>query len=167
MPRNGMSVSPIDGLTERQRLAAQLLARGDTIRAVSRQLNVSEKTIYLYRQKPEVQKAIYEFQTTSLDQSGGASIESIPAAMIVLNQIIQDPNSRDADRIAAARTLMNSAAGFSERKMLERQIRDLEKALVSFASDVKDRSMPSADPSPEGEELDPLLPSAAVDDEDQ
>lgn len=161
--RRQHAVSPIDGLTERQRLAARLLAQGKTIRAVARDLNVSEKTIWLYRQKPTVQRAIYDYQHTMLDQGGGQSIDAVPKAMETLQSIVNNSQARDSDRIAAARTIMNSAAGFAERKMLERQIRDLEKAIGAYAME-QEASMPSAADTPEGgEPLDPLLPSAAVD----
>jgi len=39
---------------------------------------------------------------------------------------MNDPNARASDRIAASRALLNGAAAYQERKMLERTVSDLE-----------------------------------------
>lgn len=153
------TVSPIDGLTDRQRLAVRLLAQGRTIREVSRALNVSEKTIWNYRQQPAVQKAIVQQQTQLIEEGGGQSVTSIPQAMTCLQEIINDPNARDSDRIAASRAVLSAANSFGERQLLERKLRDLEEALRTFSTE-------EATVSAVVEPLDPLLPSAAPEDGD-
>lgn len=154
------TVSSIDGLTERQRIAVRLLAQGKTIREVSRNLNVSEKTIWNYRRKPVVQQAIYQLQSQMLAEGGGQSVVSIPTAMQCLQKIVNDTNARDSDRIAASKAILSSATSFGERQILERKLRDLEEALRNF-SHVETAA--SADPEP----LDPLLPSADPEDYDE
>lgn len=146
--------SPIDGLTERQRIAVHLLAQGKTIRETARSLGVSEKTIWCYRQKPVVQNAIYFLQTEMLNEGGGRSITSIPEAMTCLKTIVASPDARDADKIAASKALINSANTFAERRMLERQIADLEATLRNLIKGSADS------PTPADEPLDPLLASA-------
>lgn len=150
-------VAPIDGLTERQRLAVFLLAQGKTIRETARQLGVSEKTIWVYRQKTAVQNAIYFLQTEMMNESGGRSITSIPEAMTCLKAIVVDPEARDADKIAASKALISSANSFAERRILERQIADLEATLRNLMSG-RDADATIEEP------LDPLLPSANPED---
>lgn len=157
------AASPIDGLNERQRLAVHLLAQGKTIRDVARSLNVSEKTIYNYRQKPEIQTAIFFVQTEMINEGGGRSITSIPEAMSCLKTIVTDPEARDADKIAASKALISSANTFAERRMLERQIADLEATLRSLLKG--EAATPTSAP-PEPEILDPLLASASPEDYD-
>jgi transposase-like protein len=123
-----------DGLTERQRIAANYLARGTTIRETARKIGVSEKSIYTWRQRAAVQQAISRIQQEMLSETGGMNISTIPDAINVLDNIINDDNARAADRIAAARTLMSGAQAYQERRILERQIQDLERQLLRLTS---------------------------------
>lgn len=154
------AVSPVDGLTDRQRLAVRLLAQGRTIREVARSLNVSEKTIWNYRQQPAVQKAIVQQQTQLIEEGGGQSVTSIPQAMTCLQQILNDPEARDSDRIAASKAILGAANSFGERQLLERKLRDLEEALRSYGTE-------DATVITTVEALDPLLPSANPEDGDE
>lgn len=135
-------------------MAVQLLAQGHTIREVARTLGVSEKTIYNYRQNPIVQRHIYIAQQDMVAQSGGRNLSTVPDAVRTLTEIANDPQARHADRIAASRALISSANAFSERRILERQLADLEAALRRFTSP---ETVTSAEP------LDLLMPSAALD----
>ena len=123
-----------DGLNERQRIAANYLARGTTIRETARKIGVSEKSIYTWRQRAPVQQAISRIQQEMLSETGGMNISTIPDAISVLDAIINDENARAADRIAAARTLMSGAQAYQERRILERQIQDLERQLLRLTS---------------------------------
>ena len=107
-----------DGLNERQRIAANYLARGTTIRETARKIGVSEKSVYLWRQRPAVQQAIARIQQELLSETGGMNISTIPDAIKLLDSIINDPEARNTDRIAAARTLMSGAQAYQERKIL-------------------------------------------------
>lgn len=154
----GLKRSQIDGLRERERLAVDLLARGKTIREVSRALQLSERTIWNYRRKPQVQRAIFNLQQELMQQSGGQSLSAVPQAIDVLTEIMNNPEARDADRIAASRSIINGAQGFSERKILERQLADLERQLLTTIA-----AESAKDSTPEDELLE-LLPSASPED---
>ena len=123
-----------DGLNERQRIAANYLARGTTIRETARKIGVSEKSVYSWRQRPAVQQAIARIQQELLSETGGINISTIPDAIKLLDSIINDTEARNTDRIAAARTLMSGAQAYQERKILERQINDLERQLLRFTA---------------------------------
>lgn len=155
-----------DGLNERQRIAANYLARGTTIRETARKIGVSEKSVYSWRQRPAVQQAIARIQQELLSETGGMNISTIPDAIKLLDSIINDPEARNTDRIAAARTLMSGAQAYQERKILERQINDLERQLLRFtATQNAATNATPIDPidPPEDDEL--LLDAAAEDDD--
>jgi hypothetical protein len=153
-------VDPRDGLTPRQRLAVDLLARGHTCRHVARELGVTERTIHTYRKKPAVMTAVLRAQEDYMSEGGGQGVSSVPEAVQTLTKIMNDPQARDSDRIAASRALMNGAVAYQERKMLERKIRDLEALLIQLTGSPPEYE---EDTTPiDFEALDPLLPSAAV-----
>lgn len=146
-----------DGLNERQRIAATFLAQGKTIRETARQLGVSEKSVYTWRQRPAVQQAIARIQQELLSETGGMNISTIPDAIRVLDEIINNDDARAADRIAAARTLMSGAQAYQERRILERQIADLERQLLRLTA-ANDAVADAPSAAPEDDDL--LLPSA-------
>jgi transposase-like protein len=154
-----------DGLNERQRIAANYLARGTTIRETARKIGVSEKSVYLWRQRPAVQQAIARIQQELLSETGGMNISTIPDAIKLLDSIINDPEARNTDRIAAARTLMSGAQAYQERKILERQINDLERQLLRFtATQNAATNATPIDPIDPTEDDELLLDAAADDD---
>lgn len=154
-------VDPRDGLTPRQRLAVDLIARGLTVRQVARELNVTERTIHAYRKKPTVMRAVLRAQDDMMATAGSRGISTVPEAVETLTAIMNDETARDADRIAASKALMSGANAYAERKILERQLRDLENLLreVTHTDDTTfatDYDLGEDDYS----DLDPLLPSA-------
>jgi transposase-like protein len=154
-----------DGLNERQRIAANYLARGTTIRETARKIGVSEKSVYLWRQRTAVQQAIARIQQELLSETGGMNISTIPDAIKLLDTIINDPEARNTDRIAAARTLMSGAQAYQERKILERQINDLERQLLRFtATQNAATNATPIDPIDPTEDDELLLDAAADDD---
>lgn len=116
----------VDGLRERERLAADLLARGKTCREVARALGIAEKTLYNWRKRPAVQRAIYNMQQELIDSNESRHVALMPEAIKTLTEIMNDPNARASDRIAASRALLSGAAAYQERKLLERTVSDLE-----------------------------------------
>ena len=79
-------------------------------------------------------------------------------AVATLTEIMNNPEARASDRIAASRALISGAQAFQERKMLERTIADLEQQLFGLTEDAQ-----GAEPIPGTDLLDPelsLLPSA-------
>ncbi len=124
--------SLVDGLRENERMAAELLARGKTCREVSRALGISERALYNWRKKPVVQRAIYALQQELIDVSESKGLALMPDAIATLTEIMHDESARASDRIAASRALLNGAAAYQERKMLERTVSDLESQIYGL-----------------------------------
>ena len=127
---------------------------------MARELGVTERTIHTYRKKPAVMKAILRAQEDYMSEGDGRGVSSVPEAVETLTKIMSDPNARDSDRIAASRALMNGANAYAERKILERQLRDMEhllRELTGAAPEYVEDTTPVT-----YDDLDPLLPSAAV-----
>lgn len=122
-------------MAERHRLAAMLLAQGKTNRSVAQKMGVTEKTIWNWRQLPTVRRMVREIQNEMADLGGSIALTVIPDALTTLQEILNDPDARASDRIQAARTLMSGSAAYQERKLLERQIGDLERQLVATVND--------------------------------
>jgi transposase-like protein len=154
MPRTNPSL--IDGLRENERMAAELLARGKTCREVSRALGISERALFNWRKRPAVQRAVYALQQELIDVSESKGLALMPDAIATLTQIMNDQEARAADRIAASRALLNGAAAYQERKLLERTVSDLESQIYGL---LQIPSETVADDPAEGDDLD-LLKSA-------
>lgn len=149
----------VDGLRENERLAADLLARGKTCREVARALGIAEKTLYNWRKRPAVQRAIYNMQQELIDSSQSRNVALMPEAIATLTSIMNDENARASDRIAASRALLNGAAAYQERKLLERTVSDLEHQIYGLLQIPAEHV-----PETEGDDLD-LLKSADPEDE--
>lgn len=145
----------IDGLRETERMAAELLARGKTCREIARALGISERALYNWRKRPAVQRAVYALQQELIDTSESRGLALMPDAIATLTAIMNDENARASDRIAASRALLNGAAAYQERKMLERTISDLESQLYGVLQ------VPGTTVTPEDDEAaSELMPSA-------
>jgi transposase-like protein len=138
-------------------MAAELLARGKTCREVSRALGIAEKTLYNWRKRPAVQRAIYALQQELIDISESKGLALMPDAIATLTAIMHDENARASDRIAASRALLNGAAAYQERKLLERTVSDLESQIYGLMQLPEDVT-PLEDDGPT------LLPPAAPED---
>jgi transposase-like protein len=136
-------------------MAAELLARGKTCREVARALGVSERALYNWRKRPAVQRAVYALQQELIDVSESKGLALMPDAIATLTEIMSDQNARASDRIAASRALLNGAAAYQERKLLERTVSDLESQIYGLMQ------IPDATPEDDGPEL---LPSADPED---
>ena len=141
-------------------MAADLLARGKTCREVARALGIAEKTLYNWRKRPAVQRAIYNLQQELIDSSESKGLALMPEAIATLTSIMNDENARASDRIAASRALLNGAAAYQERKLLERTISDLESQIYGLLQVPAETVAPSEPIS----DMD-LLKSANLEDE--
>jgi len=155
------NASFIDGLRENERMAAELLARGKTCREVARALGISERALYNWRKRPAVQRAVYALQQELIDTSESKGLALMPEAITTLTEIMNDPQARAADRIAASRALLNGAAAYQERKMLERTVSDLEAQIYGLLQ-VPGVEVPEGEDDP-ADDLD-LLKSADPED---
>lgn len=134
-----------ENLTTRERIIVECLAKGLTVRKTAIEVGLSEKTIWLARQRQHVIDAIFRRQTELFETSGGHGLNLMPNAIKVLDRIVNDPEARDSDKIAAAKTLMHSSSAYSERLSVERQLRDLEERLYStIREEVADEPAPIA-----------------------
>lgn len=114
-------------------------------------------------------KAILRAQEDLMSQGGSKGVSTVPQAVETLTAIMNDQDARDADRIAASKALMNGAEAYSQRKVLERQLRDMEALLRELTGGpvpVDTDTLNEYEDSPIiYDDLDPLLPSAAVPEE--
>jgi transposase-like protein len=125
----GLPIDPETGLDERQTIAAYCLAQGKSCREAAKQAGVSERWLYAWRKRPEMQREITSRQWEMLDDAGGLNTSYVQKAVYTLNEIVTDPEARASDRIQAARALMSGSSAFAERKLLERKLGDLERQL--------------------------------------
>ena len=108
---------------------------------------MSERTLYAWRKRPQMQKEIIRLQAEMMDETGAQNLSMQQMALSTLNQILCDPDSRDSDKIAAARTLMTGSQAFTERKILERKLSDLEYKLGVAVRDEDIEPMPEIEES--------------------
>lgn len=157
-------VDPRDGLTTRQRLAVDLLARGHTVRHVARELNVTERTIHSYRRRPAVMKAVLRAQEDLMTEGGSRGVSTVPEAVETLTAIMNNPAARDADRIAASKALMSGADAYAQRKIMERKLRDLEALLRELTGNEPSDYIENfdADEPVDYIDLEPLLPNTTT-----
>ena len=73
-----------------------------------------------------------------------------------IDNIINDEDARAADRIAAARTLMSGAQAYQERRILERQIQDLERQLLRFTATPEIETTAVSEPDDDDDDSDSL-----------
>lgn len=142
MGRRSDRVLGPDGLHEIERIVVEMLAAGNTVRATAIKAGVSEKTVWVYRQKKHIQEAIYARQTEMFDGTGGQGLSLLPEVVTTLRDIVNDPETRASDKIQASRVLISSANEYQQRRVLERQIRDLETRL--FGNPVTPEHSPMA-----------------------
>lgn len=158
------NASFIDGLRENERMAAELLARGKTCREVARALGISERALYNWRKRPAVQRAVYALQQELIDVSESKGLALMPDAIATLTSIMKDPQARASDRIAASRAVLNGAAAYQERRLLERTVSDLEAQIYGLSA-LPAEAAQLVDPDFPEDDISELLPSANPEDE--
>ena len=144
--------NPIDGLREQERMAVALLAQGKNNRETATELGIAERTLYTWRQKPAVQRAIFLRQQQIISDNESQTIELLPEAIATLKSIMRDPLARPSDRIAASRALINGAGRYQETQMLNRKLANLEAMVDPLASELlpeDDDTLPSFEPTDE------------------
>jgi hypothetical protein len=144
--------SPIDGLREQERMAVALLARGKNNRETATELGIAERTLYAWRQKPAVQRAIFLRQQQIISDNESQTIELLPEAISTLKAIMRDPLARPSDRIAASRALINGAGRYQETQMLNRKLANLEAMVDPLTAELlpeDDDTLPSFEPPDE------------------
>jgi hypothetical protein len=144
--------NPIDGLREQERMAVALLARGKNNRETATELGIAERTLYTWRQKPVVQRAIFLRQQQIISDNESQTIELLPEAIDTLKAIMRDPLARPSDRIAASRALINGAGRYQETQMLNRKLANLEAMVDPLTAELlpeDEDNLPSFEPTDE------------------
>jgi hypothetical protein len=144
--------NPIDGLREQERMAVALLARGKNNRETATELGIAERTLYNWRQKPTVQRAIFLRQQQIISDNESKTIELLPEAIATLKAIMRDPLARPSDRIAASRALINGAGRYQETQMLNRKLANLEAMVDPLTTELlpeDEDNLPSFEPTDE------------------
>jgi len=144
--------NPIDGLREQERMAVALLARGKNNRETATELGIAERTLYTWRQKPVVQRAIFLRQQQIISDNESQTIELLPEAIDTLKAIMRDPLARSSDRIAASRALINGAGRYQETQMLNRKLANLEAMVDPLTAELlpeDEDNLPSFEPTDE------------------
>jgi len=144
--------NPIDGLREQERMAVALLARGKNNRETATELGIAERTLYTWRQKPTVQRAIFLRQQQIISDNESKTIELLPEAIATLKAIMRDPLARPSDRIAASRALINGAGRYQETQMLNRKLANLEAMVDPLTVELHpedEDNLPSFEPTDE------------------
>jgi hypothetical protein len=144
--------NPIDGLREQERMAVALLARGKNNRETATELGIAERTLYNWRQKPVVQRAIFLRQQQIISDNESKTIELLPEAIATLKAIMRDPLARPSDRIAASRALINGAGRYQETQMLNRKLANLEAMVDPLTAELlpeDEDNLPSFEPTDE------------------
>jgi predicted transcriptional regulator len=127
-----------DGLTNRQREAVRMFAIGMTNQQIADALDVSEPMVSLYRSNPIVRAAVLHQQAEVLQADISQTVEGngmLADAIRVCHSILMREDESSRDRIAAAKVIVGHAAVHGERKMLERQIANLELKLFNITVD--------------------------------
>jgi hypothetical protein len=144
--------NPIDGLREQERMAVALLARGKNNRETATELGIAERTLYNWRQKPVVQRAIFLRQQQIISDNESQTIELLPEAIDTLKAIMRDPRVNASDRIAASRALINGAGRYQETQMLNRKLANLEAMVDPLTAELlpeDEDNLPSFEPTDE------------------
>ena len=105
---------------------------GESVTQIARDTGITTQTLYNWRKRPAVQRAIYNMQQELIDSSESRNLALMPEAIATLTEIMADTNARASDRIAASRALLNGAAAYQERKLLERTVSDLENQIYGL-----------------------------------
>jgi transposase-like protein len=133
-------------------MAVALLARGKNNRETATELGIAERTLYNWRQKPTVQRAIFLRQQQIISDNESKTIELLPEAIATLKAIMRDPLARPSDRIAASRALINGAGRYQETQMLNRKLANLEAMVDPLTTELlpeDEDNLPSFEPTDE------------------
>lgn len=122
-----------DGLTVKQLLAVDAFVAGKTLTQAAKAAGVTNKTLWSWRHKPEFISMVNRKLQERTDVTGAQGVGLVPECLQVLKTIMHSATSEDADRIRAAKVIMDSANAYQERRELELTITRLEQRLMLLA----------------------------------
>jgi uncharacterized membrane protein len=115
-----------DKLTPKKQAAVLTLARGCTHEEAVEASGISSRQLCRYKNEPEFQEAIREAQREIYGQAIAAIVDAMRTATTTLVDICKNPESSDAARVSAARSLLeNGLKAFGQQDLTER-VEELE-----------------------------------------
>jgi len=119
-----------DGLTVKQVIAADAIVSGKTMTDAAKAAGVTNKTLWSWRHTPQFMSVVNRKLQERTDMTGTQGVGLVPACLHVLQTIMNSPTSEDADRIRAAKVIMDSANAYQEQREMEVTIARLERRLM-------------------------------------
>lgn len=119
-----------DGLTVKQILAVDAIVAGKTITDAARAAGVTNKTLWNWRHTPQFMSVVNRKLQERTDMTGTQGVGLVPECLEVLQSIMNSSTSEDADRIRAAKVIMDSANAYQEQREMEVTIARLERRLM-------------------------------------
>lgn len=119
-----------DGLTVKQILAVDAIVAGKTITDAARAAGVTNKTLWNWRHTPQFMSVVNRKLQERTDMTGTQGVGLVPKCLEVLESIMNSSTSEDADRIRAAKVIMDSANAYQEQREMEVTIARLERRLM-------------------------------------
>lgn len=119
-----------DGLTVKQLIAVDALVKGRTLTEAAKAAGVTNKTLWSWRHTPQFMSVVNRKLQEQTDMTGTQGVGLVPECLQVLQGIMNSPTSEDADRIRAAKVIMDSANAYQEQREMEVTIARLERRLM-------------------------------------
>lgn len=119
-----------DGLTVKQVIAVDALVAGRTLTDAAKAAGVTNKTLWSWRHTPQFMSVVNRKLQERTDMTGTQGVGLVPECLQVLQGIMNSSTSEDADRIRAAKVIMDSANAYQEQREMEVTIARLERRLM-------------------------------------
>lgn len=137
-------------LTKQQQVAAEALANGYRPFDAAEKAQCTYQAIWQWRKKnPHFLKAVEEVRAYMFEQTYLRALKTNDEAVETIRAIMQDGNARNADRLAAARLLIDVARAGYETHHLEKRLSSLEDTASGTDSlEASDGDAGAQDPGP-------------------
>lgn len=119
-----------DGLTVKQVIATDAIVAGKTMTDAAKAAGVTNKTLWSWRHTPQFMSVVNRKLQERTDMTGTQGVGLVPECLSVLQDIMNSPASENADRIRAAKVIMDSANAYQEQREMEVTIARLERRLM-------------------------------------
>ena len=118
----------LDGLNERQVLAAQSLAGGLSWRDAARRAKCSVESIRAWKKQERFVDLIWQYQQEMFQQTFGVTTQALPMAIAKLTEIVEgdDRDINPGVKVQACKILIDAAQKQYETRTIERRIEQLE-----------------------------------------
>jgi HEAT repeat protein len=110
-----------------------LLACGATVESASREVNLSERTIYKRLADPDFKQRLAEFRAEMVRRSAGTLSAAASESVRTLVGLLQ-PSNPPPVRLGAARAILEIGIKMREAADLEQRLCELERQVADIAS---------------------------------